>query len=76
MNMQEQTKKNNGQWYMMLPEPYRMQAINNAERDNMLGGEASSLGEALFAFPWDATPQGHQYWQEIFEKIKGGKLER
>jgi hypothetical protein len=54
MTTQEQTKKTNGQWYMMLPEPWRMQAMNNAERDDMLGGEASSLGEALCAFAWDA----------------------
>jgi len=30
---------------------------------------ASSLGEALCAFAWDATPQGGRYCQEIFEKV-------
>ena len=29
--------KTNLEWYMLLPDPYRMQAINNAERDDVLG---------------------------------------
>ena len=67
--------KTNAQYYMQLPEPYRMQAINNAERDDMLGNEIKSLAAALCAFPWETTPQGHAYWQEVFMKAKAGEFE-
>jgi len=43
--------KMNGRWYMQLLEPYRMQALNNAEREGMLGMETSSLPAYLCAFP-------------------------
>ena len=56
MNNQEETKKTNLEWYMQLPDPYRMQAINNAERLDVLGFKISSLTASLFAFPWEITP--------------------
>ena len=66
--------KKNIQWYMYLPEPFRMQAIINAEKDDRLGGQASSIGEALCAFPWDITPEGLSYWKEIFMKAESGEF--
>lgn len=72
----ETTMKTNAQWYMQLPEPYRMQAINNAERDNMLGNEEKCLSAALCAFPWDTTPQGYEYWRAVFMKAEEGEFER
>ena len=68
--------KTNGQWYLQLPEPHRLQALNNAEREGMLGNEVKSLGASLCAFPWDMTPQGHDYRQAIFDKIQAGVLPR
>ena len=53
--------KTNLEWYMQLPDPYRMKAINNAERDDVLGFKISSLPAALFAFPWETTPEGYDY---------------
>ena len=67
--------KTNAQWYMQLPEPYRMQALNNAERDDMLGNEVKSLAAALCAFQWETTPQGHAYWQAVFTKVETGEFE-
>jgi len=67
--------KTNAKWYMQLPEPYRMQAINNAERDDVLDNKVRSLGAALCAFPWETTPQGHAYWQAVFTKVETGELE-
>ena len=56
--------------------PYRMQALNNAERDDMLGNEVKSLAAALCAFPWEATPQGHAYWQAVFMKAEAGVFDK
>jgi hypothetical protein len=38
--------KTNIEWYMQLPDPYRMKAINNAEKDDVLGFKISSLPTA------------------------------
>ncbi len=64
--------KSNAQWYLLLPEPYRMQALNNAERDDQLGKEASSLAAALCAFPWETTPQDYKYWEAVYIKAREG----
>ena len=66
--------KTNAQYYMQLPEPYRMQAINNAEKNDMLGNEIKSLAAALCAFTWETTPQGHAYWQVVFMKAEAGEF--
>ena len=66
--------KTNAQWYMQLPEPYQLQAINNAERDDLLGHEVDCLAAALCAFPWKATPQGHDYWEAVFRKAETGEF--
>ncbi len=50
-----------------------MQAIHNAEKEDMLGREASSLPAALCAFPWKTTPEGHDYWQTVYQQaLEGG----
>lgn len=66
--------KKNIQWYMQLPDPYRLQAIINAERLDVLGVKISSLPAALVAFPWDTTPQGREYWQGVFDKARAGEF--
>ena len=65
--------KTNAQWYLMLQEPYRMQALNNAEKEDQLGREAESLASALCAFPWDNTPQGHKYWNTVYNQAREGE---
>lgn len=60
---------------MQLPEPCRMQAINNAEKDDMLGTKAGSPAEALCAFPWETSPQGQTYWEFVFKKAKAGEFD-
>ncbi len=67
--------KTNAEWYLMMPEPYRFQAITNAEREGMLGNKASSLAAALCAFPWELTRPGYDYWQAIFVKARDGMFD-
>ena len=66
--------KSNVQWYLHLPEPFKMQAVINAEKDDMLHRMASSMGEALCAFPWDTTPQGRDYWHGVFKRAEAGEI--
>ena len=47
-----------------------------ADPGNLISrGVSYKMGEALCGFAWDATPQGGRYWQEIFEKARGGEFE-
>ncbi len=65
--------KKNSTWYQLLPEPYHMQAIHNAEKEDMLGREAPSLSAALCAFSWKTAPEGHDYWQAVYQQaLEGG----
>lgn len=72
-NQMNKTKKN-AEWYFILPEPFRMQAIENAEHVDMLGKEASSLAASLFAFPWESTKEGHDYWKSVYERVVAGEF--
>jgi len=66
--------KTNAEWYSELPEPYRLKAYNNAERVDALGKQASSLSSALFAFPWESTPEGLDYWRDVLDMLRNNKL--
>jgi hypothetical protein len=66
--------KTNAEWLINLPEPYRLKAIRNAERDDMLGMKSSSLEAALLAFVWETSPEGHAYWKKVFIKLQNNEL--
>lgn len=53
------------EWLNELPEPYRSEALANVDPTYIdYKEETGSLAEALFhAFSWDASAQGHDYWQ-------------
>lgn len=58
------------EWLEELPEPYRSQALKNT-KEELLKIEEVSADQAVFgAFRWDKTPQGFQYWDSLFCKIK------
>jgi hypothetical protein len=53
--------------FMTLPEPYRTQALANS-RPISLEAPRRTLANALQSgFSWAASPQGHKYWQNIWE---------
>lgn len=59
------------QWLEELPEPYRTQALENADRCD-LDKDAKSKPAALRnAFEWEETPedQGYYYWEDLWEKL-------
>lgn len=63
-------KKTIKQWLNELEEPYRTQALENAEDYGGINNTATSLDDALLAgFLWDKTEQGWDYWEEVRQNI-------
>jgi hypothetical protein len=61
------------EWFQMLPEPYRTQALENS---NGLERQYESLPTALFVnFTWIDTPQKGEYWNDIHERSIDGKFD-
>lgn len=73
------TKKTVRQYYEMLPEPYRSQAIKNCRDEHgesRLDREALSLHHAIdYGMYWSATPEGSSYWGDLADKAAHGKIE-
>jgi len=67
--------KTNREWLMMMDEPERSQAIENAEKQypEWLNDDEGSIYRTLCrSFSWDKTPkeQGWYYWNNIAEKYR------
>ncbi len=57
------------EWLSELPEPYKTEAIEGAERlsPDLLGVEVDSLSEAIFSmFDWTDSKQGANYWERLY----------
>lgn len=58
------------EWFETLEEPYRTQAIEITSNEDMLNLEYEGLLYALYgSFTWFETPQGHEYWGKLHEKL-------
>ena len=57
----ENTQKTPEQWFQMLKEPYRSEAINNLVDNRPVLNLKTAL-ECQKA--WDLTPQGFEYWNK------------
>jgi hypothetical protein len=61
------------EWLNELPEPYRSQAIENCDKEcpeefeRRVGDAQSALCNS---FTWDESPQGADYWVEIYFKLE------
>jgi hypothetical protein len=56
------------EWFNDLEEPYKTQALENSI-EKSLKIIAESMSEALSSgFYWTDSPQGHEYWYNIFKK--------
>lgn len=50
----------------------REQALKNMTKE-YAQTEELLLSEAIFgAFVWDTSPEGHEYWNKIYEQAQGG----
>ena len=63
-------------WLEELPEFYRTEALENMKQQHFDGGrkygklkEISIDYALLFAFAWNETPQGGEYWNKLREKL-------
>lgn len=53
-----------------LPEPWRTEAVQNTSTDEAAIADAGSCSNALFrAFDWSESPQGYDYWEEIYNHL-------
>jgi uncharacterized protein (DUF2249 family) len=54
--------------FMELPEPYRTEAIENTEPEE-LNSPATNLSSALHgAFYWRDSKQGFDFWNKVWKK--------
>jgi hypothetical protein len=64
-----------------LPEPYRSQALENLEKyPRTLGVGIVIIDPPIAqvireAFIWAQTPQGFHYWEDLFIRLRQGKVE-
>lgn len=59
----------------LLPEPYKTRAINNTIIDKIdLNGyifcEKSIPDALLFAFEWEDSPEGHDFWDDYHNTLE------
>ncbi len=62
--------------FEQLDEPYRTQAIENAggvgtllHEDRLHVQELSIIDALMGGFLWASTPQGHEYWNELYDYL-------
>jgi len=59
-----------GGWLETLPEPYRSRAIENCK---WLEDDCHSQEKATYcAFTWQDSPQGGDYWGDVYLKSRTG----
>lgn len=61
------------EWLDQLPQPQRHEAINNVINQHgaiALENKVRSLTKAIqWGFDWDRSPEGAQYWYNLYLKI-------
>lgn len=74
--------KTTKEWLNELPHPLNEMAIENVRnhRESILDDECSQMSYAVNSFDWMGSPQGHDFWSEIYDyyrrKIRIESLER
>lgn len=57
------------QWLNELPEPYRSQALESADK-KMLDNRRMRQSDALSsAFVWKRSPEKEQYWKDLWVQL-------
>lgn len=60
-------------WYLELPNDIQQKAITNFKNAGLLAYQEykySSLKDALkCGFVWEKTPEGFQFWQDVFNQL-------
>jgi hypothetical protein len=69
------------EWFELLPEPYRSQAIENYnpewEKKSVKGINGNEVADSLdCGFQFEKTPQGFKYWLAIFNRALSGEFDK
>lgn len=63
------------EWFELLPDPYRSQALENTIQQWRLDEEEVSINESLKgAFIWEDSSEGDYYWRNIVRKLEAGEI--
>ena len=63
------------EWLKELPMPYREMALYNYANGKIRDVLVNSMSSALsFAFDWRQSPEGHEYWNDVFDRLATGDL--
>lgn len=57
------------QWLNELPEPYRSQALENADTNVLNSKGISLIGCLMEAFNWHKSTQGFEYWYKLIKSL-------
>lgn len=62
------------EWLEELEEPYKSQAIQNAENESEYNdyldeARDSLAGAVLGAFTWEYSPEGDKYWSDLYDTL-------
>lgn len=58
------------EWFLMLKEPYRRQALMNTPTKSLDSMCDSLVGALIFAFDWDTSPEKLSYWEAVHDDIE------
>ncbi len=61
-------------WYNYLPEEYRKKALHSIKTAQSKKLYPSLLSALSGGFIWASSRQGMSYWENVYQKIKEGKI--
>jgi len=62
--------KTTREWYNELPNDIKIKALANTKWTTIDSNDASLSTALLAAFVWADTPEGIDYWSEVYDKVK------
>lgn len=68
--------KSIGWWLNRLPEPYRTEALDNAESSKIPEIKKSISAAIIGAFIWAKTQQGRDYWNNVWLAAARGEFDQ
>lgn len=67
--MEMNKTKSARQWFEGFPEPYRTQALENAEGDRLKEGYLYASTALYLSFSWEDSPQDGVYWLAFYKEL-------
>ena len=61
--------KTTREWYNELPNDIKIKALANTKWTTIDSSDASLSQALLSAFVWADTPEGMDYWSEVYDKV-------